>query len=586
MLTTDNVVAYPVAEGSIYFGQKLSDGITLNCENALVTTDGTAEGTIIPGSWEFVDKDYAPNYADSGVSGKGLVGGVRFIPDDTTAYAGFEYTKLSCSVSNTTPIVVKAPAIEGTVDSGKRLLQVSITNGSIINPYTGNEVENQKWTFVNRTAKVTTSGYYDARLSVVGYEYLTVSLYIRVTGDTSEEKLQVRIEELPTVVGTYYAGDDLSSIELIGGKVVDATNGLPVPGKFAVNQTGSFTGAGTKTVGINFVPDSELYSTAQATIRVTANAAAIKFVDATGNEIIPEISTIHNAIFGETLSIGYSLANYLPSNQNSFEYFDMEGNSLEGTLVPMGRNEIKVKVSTKDTNYTSNILTFILNVEPKAFTATASYDQVNGRIKVQISDNLPAPGEFDVYVDGELIGTTTDKVIMWSTNVSDTYDVELVYKDEEGRYALENGKQEMTVSIRRQVWRGEALSFTVTGGDKSNNNYAYKGNVLTVECADAAFYSWKIGDANGEDYLPEGLTAEDLTKSSISFTMPDHDIVITANSAEDHAADANCDHLCHRTGFVSYIWKVISFLQRLFGVQQYCDCGVLHYDAPFVDLGL
>ncbi len=42
--------------------------------------------------------------------------------------------------------------------------------------------------------------------------------------------------------------------------------------------------------------------------------------------------------------------------------------------------------------------------------------------------------------------------------------------------------------------------------------------------------------------------------------------------------DTDCDHLCHKTGFVGFIWKIISFLQRLFGIQQYCDCGVLHYE--------
>ncbi len=44
----------------------------------------------------------------------------------------------------------------------------------------------------------------------------------------------------------------------------------------------------------------------------------------------------------------------------------------------------------------------------------------------------------------------------------------------------------------------------------------------------------------------------------------------------------NCDHLCHKDGILGFFWKIISFLQRLFGIQQYCDCGDLHYDAPLI----
>ncbi|MBE6811373.1 MAG: hypothetical protein E7523_00660 [Ruminococcaceae bacterium] len=42
----------------------------------------------------------------------------------------------------------------------------------------------------------------------------------------------------------------------------------------------------------------------------------------------------------------------------------------------------------------------------------------------------------------------------------------------------------------------------------------------------------------------------------------------------------NCDHLCHKSGIMSIFWKIIRFFYRLFNIQQYCDCGVIHYDAP------
>ncbi len=54
----------------------------------------------------------------------------------------------------------------------------------------------------------------------------------------------------------------------------------------------------------------------------------------------------------------------------------------------------------------------------------------------------------------------------------------------------------------------------------------------------------------------------------------------TPDEPTDEPTDDNCDHLCHKDGILGFFWKIISFLQRLFGIQQYCDCGVLHYDAP------
>ncbi len=41
-------------------------------------------------------------------------------------------------------------------------------------------------------------------------------------------------------------------------------------------------------------------------------------------------------------------------------------------------------------------------------------------------------------------------------------------------------------------------------------------------------------------------------------------------------ADA-CDHLCHKDGFMGFIWKIINFFQKLFGINPVCECGERHY---------
>ena len=38
-----------------------------------------------------------------------------------------------------------------------------------------------------------------------------------------------------------------------------------------------------------------------------------------------------------------------------------------------------------------------------------------------------------------------------------------------------------------------------------------------------------------------------------------------------------CNHLCHKTGFVGFFWKIIRFFWKLFRIHPYCDCGAAHY---------
>ena len=39
----------------------------------------------------------------------------------------------------------------------------------------------------------------------------------------------------------------------------------------------------------------------------------------------------------------------------------------------------------------------------------------------------------------------------------------------------------------------------------------------------------------------------------------------------------NCSHMCHKSGFMGFIWKIINFFQKLFGINPVCECGKAHY---------
>ncbi len=49
------------------------------------------------------------------------------------------------------------------------------------------------------------------------------------------------------------------------------------------------------------------------------------------------------------------------------------------------------------------------------------------------------------------------------------------------------------------------------------------------------------------------------------------------NGRCDRCNVAVCDHMCHKTGFMGFIWKIVLFFSKLFGLNPVCDCGAVHY---------
>ena len=39
----------------------------------------------------------------------------------------------------------------------------------------------------------------------------------------------------------------------------------------------------------------------------------------------------------------------------------------------------------------------------------------------------------------------------------------------------------------------------------------------------------------------------------------------------------NCSHMCHKNGFMGFIWKIVRFFWKLFKMSPVCECGAKHY---------
>ena len=53
----------------------------------------------------------------------------------------------------------------------------------------------------------------------------------------------------------------------------------------------------------------------------------------------------------------------------------------------------------------------------------------------------------------------------------------------------------------------------------------------------------------------------------------------------DDCEENLCNHACHKGGIRGFFWRIIKFFYRLLNIQQYCDCGNLHYEKPIFGKG-
>ena len=74
-------------------------------------------------------------------------------------------------------------------------------------------------------------------------------------------------------------------------------------------------------------------------------------------------------------------------------------------------------------------------------------------------------------------------------------------------------------------------------------------------------------DADG-DYKCDNGCGHEFEKRAPEDPIPD---------IPDEPSDDACDHLCHKGGFMGFIWKIVQFFWKLFKMNPICSCGVAHY---------
>ncbi len=594
-LTEANVTVWPTASGEIYFGQKISDGITLSGGEVQY------DGVVVPGLFEFTDASFVPTSSGS------QLGSITFIPEDSSAYQGFVVETawdVVYQVKKTTPVLVDEnnPPVATRVEEGAKLSTSTISGGLMKNPYNESEpkVAAGEWEWANRRTVVTESGYYEAEFYVKGYEGVTMMVYVGINGDI----IETSVSEIPSIPELTYDGiTTWNDIALSGGIAVEKDSTNVVEGVFSISdawkikviETGSYE------IDATFIPnDTEAYTKVDCKIPVTVNKAPIRFVDENGEDIVPEITVPYGTKYND---IARLLNPYIKGPEHV--YFVM--GDLESQLCENGTYTVTATAPSDGAHYEDTELTFKIVVEPKVINP--KFYSTTGGSYIQDNFGIYRPeGTFDIYVDDELVHSgikyLEDKFeLTFPENVTATYTIKAVYNPvENDNYSIDDVIYQKNVIAKHGLTLKNGIANYKLGDDtvaKSITNETIsitEGAVVALEAVSEDFAEWIITDAKGNALDLDiktvvtnvdengGITWEtvdgDLSCENIIFTMPTEDVIITPRTTKDIAAE-NCDHICHSDNpLFQMLWKVLTFIFRLFDVQQYCDCGNLHYDAP------
>ena len=543
-LTTDNVVVWPTTSGEIFFGQKLSDGITLNSENALVTSDGTENGTVIPGKWEFIDTEFVPT-----AWSKTSKANVKFTPENTDEYIGFEVTKsanVTYVVNKTTPVFVDEindPIVATDVEQGAKLSTSTLSGGQMKNPYT-NEIINKAWKWSSGSTIVNSTGEYKASFGGgSSYNKVEAMIMVKVIGTMKETEI-VTAPEAVTV--EYSASAKNSDLPLVGGKAVIKGTDTEVAGKFSFKAPDGAVGTvGEKAKTIIFTPnDTENYIASEGKMSVTVTKGSYKLVNENGEEVtVPEFTMPYGTTLGKvpiqslikdrSLLTGADVANvYFPGHEKD-------------EIIPVGTNTYNACIYPNHEDYSSykrTDLQFVITIEPVVITTTAYWslsDKIGGKVSHE------AKGTFDVFVDGELVGddikaggANNEWSVDYPIPATGDYTLKVVYNPTQNDpYSMEDYETVVNVRMIRKIILPEDSRVTYkVNGDERTSIMRLGDTIELSTFGGDLFRGWKIADASGNIV---DLGVADLMANQITFTMPDHDLYIEAQYEKEVVDDGN-----------------------------------------------
>ncbi|MBQ7295855.1 MAG: hypothetical protein IJW86_06645 [Clostridia bacterium] len=524
-------ITYKNGGDSINYGETVGDTIIINDDEIVLD----AAGNQVAGHFEHQKADRIPDVNDAAKAN------LTFVPDDTTAYKGFNKlfsSDVTFKVNIVTPVPVDSNdtiPVATEIEAGADLSTSLLSGAKYTNPYNANEprILASTWNWTT-SGPVNESGYYKAvlNLPIKNYTQTFKWVLVRIKGDTSEVKMVSDISELPSITNEKISvGGSYADLELAGGKVVNL-DGEELSGTFKLDLGADNTiySAGTHHLNVIFTPDDSRYATATGTITITVEKGNFAFLDENGAETVPEITVPYGATMGDVQSALKGLA----MNTTENIYFSFADGVKNTDYAATGTYNVIVRSYEDNSNYNETTLPVKVTVEQKELTLYGAYSAETKVLVFSTKEGIAPRGTFDVYVDGALVKSGVaygEKVAYDAFTSSGVHTIKIVYipKENDG-YKIADFEIETQINLARNITAGENTGSITT---KINGQNGHIGGDSLIVCGDTielstlggeAFLGWKIADTNGNT-VDLGI---DLTATEISFTMPDYDIVVTA----------------------------------------------------------
>lgn len=117
---------------------------------------------------------------------------------------------------------------------------------------------------------------------------------------------------------------------------------------------------------------------------------------------------------------------------------------------------------------------------------------------------------------------------------------------------------------------------TFVGKTTDGIELGYNGGFGFATYGDPGERYARIFDFNEND-------VENYTHQTVYYTefMPEDETTTDpdtpSDSEQSDESENNCDCNCHKSGFMSFIWKIVRFFWKLFKMNPVCECGAAHY---------
>lgn len=524
---------------------------------------------------------------------------LTFTPDDTETY---EVVNMKSSEALKIPVkACSNPVLQGeinakTIVAGAALStsELTLADDAVVMAYT-KDITNRvdTITFDNPDKVYTELGTYEEPVTIK-FKANNSGAYavdLKATAKIKiSDKLDAEIITAPTfdVAINYLVKENSTAKELI------LTGGVAnTEGTFTITNPDQKLVGGDNTINITFTPaDITKYNPVTVDVIVTLTQAA-KVPENTVFEL-PYSSTQR---FSKIKNEKFPDSGIEPADASIYVMGLVDQPELYETIAGVGEYKAYVNIYYNGGKLIGENVVVTLKIVPGTSTGTflscgatrTLQDDGSYILNISHRSSQEAPvlnGTTKVKVNGEVIAeypvSKTSVKTEYHVTKTGHYEIVIEYVPAENDYITFATNEytcptkfDLEVTMPRKV---EAIGYCNIShiSEQTGEGLAIPGATVSVNCIPLESYEkfegWTFYDDNGNEFIPEGISEDYMTKRNISFTMPNHDVQVKAIISTDFGGDDTTDggdinddnSGSGNTGSTSIFSRFIEYLRNLF----------------------